>query len=242
MDNSAAYHIGQIVGALLFIVLFLGIVTGFIIALVKAFTTRKKGWIIAASLFSLPFLLFIILVFVGFIIGFKKGLDRADEISQAKHGESSQLLTAAMTPVAGNFIPYEISLPWASEWQKNDDHAPFDYLFSYHDVYIGVIAEGIGVGTPQAICDISQKNLAKKASTFSFTKPASLQIDSQSWLTYDADANVSGIKIKYRFYVYADTNCTIQIITWTSTPLFDRFSPVFDRVAKSFKLPRSSQP
>jgi hypothetical protein len=46
-----------------------------------------------------------------------------------------------MTPVPGNALSYQISLPSSDVWSKNDSRPPFDYLFSYHDAYVGVIAE-----------------------------------------------------------------------------------------------------
>jgi hypothetical protein len=157
MENSTAYHIGQITGAIIIVLLIISIFVFFIVALIKAFKTRRKGWIITASLFSIPFLLFLILFIIGMVIGFKQGINRSAEIAAARRGEPSHLLTAAMTSVSGSALPYQISLPWLSSWAKNDSHAPFDYLFSYHDAYVSVIAEGIGVGTPERICDISQK-------------------------------------------------------------------------------------
>ena len=238
MENSTAYNIGQIVGAILASLLMISVFVFFIIAVIKAVKTRRKGWILTASLFSIPFLFFLLLVLIGVVVGFRKGFQHSTEIAAARRGDASQLLTAAMTPVFGAGLPYEISLPWLSSWSKNNSHPPFDYFFAYHDAYIGVIAEGIGMGTPERICDIAQKNLATKASEYSVTTPAAIIIDAQTWLTYDATATINGIKIKYRFYVYADANYTFQIITWTGPVLFDRYAPVFDRVAKSFKLPK----
>ena len=236
--NSMAYHAGEVVGVLMFLAMFVGLCVFFIIALIKAFSTRRKGWIIAASVSSVPFLAIFIIFIIAFAIGFKRGLAQSSEIEAARRGEPSQLLTATMTPVSGVAIPYEISVPSLSAWGKNDSSPPFDYLFNYRDAYIGVIAEGIGLQTPNRVCDVSQKNLQSKADQCSMTTPTPMEIDSSSWLTYDATATVSGIQIKYRFYVYADSNYTIQIIAWTGPSLFDRDAPVFDRIAKSFKLPK----
>ncbi len=238
MENSTAYQIGQIAGAILVLMMLVGVCVFFIVALIKALSTRRKGWIIAASVSSVPFVLFFVLFMVAFVAGFKRGLNHSTEIAAARRGEPSQLLTAAMTSVPGNALPYEISLPWLSSWERNDSKAPFDYLFSYHDAYVGVIPEGIGFGTPERICDVSQKNLAAKASRYSVTTPTPIEIDSHSWLTYDATATISEVEIKYRFYVYADSNYTFQIVTWTGPALFDRDAPVFDRIAKSFKMPK----
>lgn len=220
------------------VLMMMGFFGFFIFALVKAFSTRRKGWIITASLFSLPFLLFFIFFLAAMVMGFKKGMNHSTEIAAARRGDPSQLLTAAMTPISGNSIPYEISLPWLTAWQKNDSKPPFDYLFSYRDAYVGIIAEGIGMGTPEHACDIIQGNLASKASSSSVTTPVPIVIDSHSWLTYDTDATIQGVQIKYRFYVYADSHCTFQVVTWTGPPLFNRYAPVFDRIAKSFKMPK----
>jgi uncharacterized membrane protein len=238
MNDTTAYRIGQIAGAIIALAMLIGICVFFIVALIKALRTRRKGWIIAASISSVPFLLFLLLFMMALIAGLRKGFNRSAEISAAHRAEPSQLLTAAMTRVSGNSIPYEISIPWLSAWKKDDSHAPFDYLFSYRDAYVGIIAEGIGLGSPERIGDISQKNLARKASEFSATEPVPIEIDSHSWLTYDATATVEGIGIKYRFYVYADSNYTFQIVTWTGPALFKGNAPVFDRIAKSLKMPK----
>ena len=238
MNDSTAYQMGQVAGVIIGIFLMLGICVFFVIALVKSFTKRSKGWIIAAVLSGLPFLVFLCLFMAGMVMGFKRAANRSTELNEARHGESSQLLTAAMSPVSGNSIAYEISFPWMNDWQENDSRSPFDHIFSYHDAYVGIIAEGIGVGTPQRVCDLTQKNLASKTSSFSATAPEPIEIDSHSWLTYDVTATLNGLNVKYRYYVYADTNYTFQIMTWTGPALFNHYAPVFNRVAKSFKMPK----
>lgn len=238
MENSTSFKIGEVIGGVMAIGLMIGVVIFFIVALVKAFTTRRTGWIIAASISSLPLLFILVCFCIGLVIGIRQGMNPAANAPAERGDETSELLTAMMSPVPGNVLPYEISLPMASAWHKDNNQPPFDYLFSYHDAYLGVIAEGVGSQNPQNICDISQKNVADKASKYSFTTPEPIEIDSHSWLTYDANATVSGINIKYRFYVYGDTNYSYQIISWTGPVLFDNDAPLFDRIAKSFKMPK----
>jgi hypothetical protein len=236
--NQVAYQTGEVIGVVLVLGLFLGIAIFFIVALVKAFSTRRTGWIVAASVSSIPFLFMFAAFMVGVVTGIKRAVNHSAEISAARKGEPSELLTAAMSPVSGNAMAYQISLPGADEWAKHDNEVQFDRLFSCRDAYIGVIAEGIGLTTPQNVCEISQKHLAAKVSDCTFTTPQSMDIDSHSWLTYDATATIRSVRIKYRFYVYADTNYTFQIVGWTGPVLFDRDAPVFDRIAKSFKMPQ----
>jgi hypothetical protein len=236
MNDSTAFQIGEIIGAIMGVLIMIGICAFFVIALVKAFTTRRRGWIIAASVAGLPFLLFLGLFLTGMVMGFARTMNRSNEITAARRGDPSQLLTATMTPVSGAALPYEISIPLLSAWAKNDSRPPFDYVFSYRDAYVAIVPEGIGLGTPEKICAVSRKNLASKASSLQTTTPIPTEIDSHSWLTYDATATVDGVDIKYRFYVYADSQYTIQIVTWTGPLLFDHYAPVFDRIAKSFKM------
>jgi hypothetical protein len=238
MEDSASFKIGEVAGAVMALVLMLGLVVFFIVALVKAFTTRRTGWIIAASLSSLPLVFILVCFCIGFVIGLRQGMNHSANVTTSRGDETSELLTAMMSPVPGNVLPYEISLPMSSAWRKDNSQPPFDYLFSYHDAYVGVIAEGFGSQNPQNMCGLSQKNVADKASKYSFTTPEPIEIDSHSWLTYDATATVSGINFKYRFYVYGDTNYSFQIISWTGPILFDNDAPLFDRVAKSFKMPK----
>jgi hypothetical protein len=240
MDNQAlAFHIGQIIGVLLILGLFLGLVVFFIIALIKAITTRRTGWIVGACVSAVPLLLIFILFGIGFVAGLKNGFGQSREMAAARRGEASELVTAPMTPITGNGMAYEISLPSADEWQRKDNDPPYDYLFSHNEAYVGIIAENVGLQTPEKIRDLAQKNIEKKAKDYSFTDAEPIQIDSQNWLTFDAAATLeSGIKIKYRFYVYSDADHTIQIITWTLPTLFEHDAPVFDRIANSFKLPK----
>jgi hypothetical protein len=237
MQDTTAFRIGQIAGVLMVLAAFVGITVFFVIALVKAFKTKRAGWIIGAILSGIPFLLLAIVFMFGVARGFKQAMNRSAELVAAKKHEPSQLVTAAMTPVTGSTIPYSISLPWLDDWHKSDNHVPFDYMFNYRDAYVGVVAEGIGMGTPERIRDFTQKNLATKADSYSATTATNITIDAHTWITYDADATMHGVKIKYRFFVYADADYTFQIITWTGPALFDHFSPVFDRVAGSFKMP-----
>ena len=236
MAQSQAYEIGRIIGILTFLAFGVGLMVFFVIALVKAINTRRAGWIVAASLAGFPIVCFLLLMVVAFGMGLSKGLTHANEVAAAKRGEPSALLTAPMTSITGNLSSYEISLPSADDWTKKTGHHPYDYVFSYNDAYLGAIVERIGLGTSEHVCEFAKKNITAKASESSVTEPTPIQIDSHNWLTFDVTATVSGIHIKYRYYVYADANNTVQLISWTSPPLFDRYAPVFDRVAKSFKL------
>lgn len=65
--------------------------------------------------------------------------------------------------------------------------------------YFGTIVEGIGLSTPQRVCEKSKKHVTAKASESAVTEPKAIEIDSRDWLTFDVTATLSGAHIKYRY-------------------------------------------
>ena len=239
MENSTAYQVGQIVGITIVILFLVGLCVLFIVALVKAIKTRRTGWVITAAISGLPLLAVFVAFLVGMVVGVGRAVSRSAGTTLTHGQDAPDLLKGPMTAVTGNAMSYKVSLPSLDSWGKEDSKPPFDYLFAYHDAYLGVIAENVGVGTPERICEISRKNLASKASACTATQPAAVDIDSRSWLTFDADATITGIKFKYRYYAYSDSERTVQIVAWAGPSVFERYAPVFDRIAKSFELPKT---
>ncbi len=237
MVNSLAFKMGQVIGVLVVLAVVVGLGVFFVIALVKAIKTRRAGWIVAAVLSGLPFFLLFGAFLVGVFLGASRAMTHSREVAASRRGEASDLLQAPMSPVAGVALPYEISLPALSAWQAHENHPPFDHFYSYRDAYAAVIAENVGMQSPERLCEFTRGILEKKASHSATTPPQPLEINGRTWLTYDADATIEGIELKYRYYLYADDARSIQLITWTGTPLFARYGPVFDRIARSFKLP-----
>ena len=236
MQDSIAYKMGEVIGILVVLAIFIGLGVLFVVALIKAIKTRRTGWIVAACLSVLPFVFILVAFLIGVVIGVGRAMSRSNEVSASRRGEVSDLLQATMTPVAGLAVPYEISLPSLGAWQHEENRAPFDHFFSYRDAYAAVIAENVGMKTPERLCDFTRGMLEQKASRCVTTPPVHLEINGRTWISYDAEATVEGIDLKYRYFLYADDAHSIQLITWTGTGLFPRYGPIFDRIARSFKL------
>ena len=239
-NTSSAYQfgqqVGQIVGAVIASLILIGGFAFFVFSLVKAIKTGRKGWIITASITGLPVLAFVGIFLYGVFLGVTKSSSRVREVQLAKQGGPSALLTAAMTSVPGKAaVPYTISLPWEGEWGKKSN-PPYDYVFSYQDLYVGVIVEGFGAGSPQKVCDFAQKLVQTKASQCSFTEPTEIKIGDLNWLSYDVTATLSNMDFKYRYFVYADKGRTAQIICWTGPVVFNHYAPVMNRIAESFRF------
>jgi hypothetical protein len=237
MRDSLAFRIGEIAGAVITLLLFLAIGVFFVIALVKAIKTRRTGWIVAASVCGLPFLSIMAAFLIGVVIGVTRVIKHPANPPATRHSRPTDLLEATMTSVTGNALPYEISLPSLGAWKRNEQNATFDLLFGYRDAYVGIIAENVGMGTPERLCNFTRGNLEKKASRCTTTPPIHVEINGRTWLTYDADVTIDGMDLKFRYYVYADAKYSVQILTWTGSALFEGYEPVFDRIARSFKFP-----
>lgn len=108
MENSAAYQLGQLIGVVMGLVILVGSVVFFFIALIKAISTRRTGWIIAASISGLPVLLFVFLLLAGMMVGFMRGVSHSKETAAANQPDQANTATATAAPaaqVAGFFIP-----------------------------------------------------------------------------------------------------------------------------------------
>lgn len=238
-EPTVAYQMGQIAGAVMGIAVMFGGLVFFIVALVKAINTGKKGWIIAASITGVPVLAIVGAFVYGVYMGVHQAATRSKEIQSARQGVPSMLQTGIMTAVQGSVLPYSISIPTISAWKKSVEFAPYDYVFSYRELYIGVIAEGLGVGSSQSVCEFAQKNLSAKTTDCKFSEAREIEISSQKWLQFDAESTINNVHCKYRYYVYSDKDRTIQIVCWTGAQLFDYYAPVMSRVAESFRFTNS---
>ncbi len=232
-----AYQAGQLVGVLLVILLFLGGFAFFVFAVVKAVKTGRKGWIVTASVAGLPALAIAGLFLYGVFVGIAQVSSRSHAMRAARQGDAPSLLTADMTPVQGRSeVPYVVSLPWEGAWGRKTNNPPYDYVFTYRELYIGIIVEGFGAGSPKTVCDFAQKLMQTKATQCKFTEPAGLKIGDLDWLSYDVEATVSNMDFKYHYFVYADKGKTAQIICWTGPAVFERYAPVMNRIAGTFRF------
>lgn len=240
MENSVAYQIGQVFGVLLVIFFVLAVLGGGIACLVMSIRTKKVGWIIGTVVLSLPILAVCGLIFFSIAAGVMKGLanrPNSPEASAEKTTSKSDLLTAPLTAITGTNLPYTISLPAKGSWKEQKETSDADFFWANGSYYVMVIPEPFGVGSSEGIAKISMDNLLAVAPEAVKKETVPVTIDGREWLQFDVEARVSGLKLVYRYYVYSDDDITVQIITFTSPSLFAKGTPIFDRIAKSFKFP-----
>lgn len=243
-QDAAAYKKVEIIGVLLLLAVLFGVLVFFCIAVYKSVKKGKTGWIAPVLVVGIPWVILIVAFCILFISGRME--ERKEAVVSASQNHSlttKSLATAVMSPVKGQSISYQISLPDKSHWEiTRNPTASADYRFYYRKAYISIIPQNIGFETPERAASLAQKNLMEvgKDQKIGAVKP--IRIDGRRWLTFDVTANLKGTNFKYRYYVYSDADYSFQIMCWSSSKHFDECAPIFDRVAHSFKFPAADKP
>src|SRR2546427_666004 len=115
--DSAAFRAGYLVGTILAVLSMIAVFVFGIIAIVKAFTQRTTGWIIAGCLSGVVIGIVGVVMMIAFARGFAQGYKQARE----RTGLTS---SAAKQPenVTGQAIPFSIEKP-AGWWLKRKEGA-----------------------------------------------------------------------------------------------------------------------
>ncbi len=232
LADISAEQAGEIAGAGIAICVCVGMYVFAVFAIVRAFMRRTTGWIIAGSLGGLVMLVTWLFILAGAVSGVKTALGK----TQAGSGLASlRSLSGAPQTVQGHSVPYTFTLP--PYWPPMSNPAEFDTAFHHNDLYFGVVAEEVSMGTPEVIADIARKALNRKAADVRFEDPAPEQLDGRTWLKYTARCRIGTIPITYQFHVYSGDEGTFQLIGWTSQNLYDRDEGALRRLAATFRFP-----
>jgi len=141
-----------------------------------------------------------------------------------------------MQVVRGLDISYSIKLP--SEWTINRKTEDYDLFSNYKNLYVGVIAEEVRLGTLESLAQTVLDNVKKGATEVTWSEPAPLSIDGRKWIGFTVKCKSSGIPFTYQFYVYTGKEGTFQIIGSTTQNLFDRDARLMRSVMQSFRFPK----
>jgi len=234
MEHSPAYEIGRMIGALILAVVLAASLAGYSFGLWKFAKSRHVAWLAVTILLGLPLLGLVVLFFCVGAITLVKG---AKEIGQpARSNEASSSLTHKFDKVEGAQFDYSVMIPDLPEWKVNTKSDDFDQIFSNRGVYFGIIAEHIGLGDTEAIRKVAEQHIADSSTAHSIGKAKTVTIAGLPWTTFDAEVTLNKLVLKYRFYVYADSRRTLQMIAWSSPATFDRNTFLIDQIATSFRL------
>jgi uncharacterized protein YpmB len=144
--------------------------------------------------------------------------------------------TPDMQLVRGLDVSYSIKLP--SEWTIKRKAEDFDLISNYKNLYVGVIAEEIRLGTLESLVKSVLDNLKKNTAEITWSDPVPLSIDGRKWLAFTVQCKAKDIPFAYQFYVYTGKEGTYQILGWTTQNLFDRDARLLRSVMQSFRFPK----
>jgi len=239
LAQSSPEIIGSAVGVLLGLAMFLGLLVLAVVCIVKAFTKRTKGWIIAGCVSGIVLSIPIFLILTGFVTGFVNGFQRArhsrDSVRYSADPPASSLKSEATQLVRGRDIAYSLHIP--TTWRIKRAVQDFDTLSSYKSLYIGVIAEEANLGSPETIAEIARDKIKEAGTDITWSAPAPLVLDGRSWLEFTVECKVDKIPLSYQFYVYAGREGTFQVVGWTTQNLFSRDASLMRQVMQQFHFP-----
>jgi hypothetical protein len=226
---SSPEQIGYAVGVVVGILFLLALVAFSIAAVIKAFTTKSTGWIIAGSIGGV-----VLLLFVGvFAAAFIKGFTHAMQVARENSGTAP---TGPPQNITGENVAYTLKIP--PGWNVRRHEKDFDVLADYRSVYVGVIAEEANLGSPEVISKLARRNLEKVARNIDMTDATPVVLDGHNWLTFTVNCDVQSIPFFYDYHVYAGPEGTIQIISWTFQNLAAKRTNQINDVIQTFGFPK----
>jgi hypothetical protein len=237
-DTSDAYNQGYeqgvVIGRYLGIAIVVGIVVFAGFAVIQAVRKRTRGWIIIASivgfLVTLP-------VLVGVGLGVIRGVRRALNNPGAFTYNAVPGVPASSAPelLTGKALAYHIALP--AGWTVKDQHPNFDTLAMSRNLYLGVSAEEVDIGTSAVAAKIALKKVRSVGTDVQASEPKVVFVDGQIWMEFTCKAHVNEIPFGYLFLVHSGPEGTYQLVGWTFQNVFDRDVDQLRSVMTTFKFP-----
>ena len=236
LAELTAYQAGYIVGTCIAGFVAVSVYVFAVMAIVKAFTRRTRGWIVAGSCGGAVMLL----TWLGMIAGIVGALSaRAQAARHAPTGagggaNGSTAYTAPET-VSGRVLPYHIDLP--EGWSRVPNLSDFDLATRRDNTYFGVIAEEGSLGTPENIAEVARKRLSGKATEVQFSEPTPERIDGRAWVRFTARCRIGGLPVAYQFHAYSGDEGTFQLVGWTLQNQYEQSEGTLHVLATSFRFP-----
>ncbi len=137
--------------------------------------------------------------------------------------------------VKGTYLAYQLTLP--PDWMVSRSGNTFDLIASHRSVWVGVLAEEVSAGTPDAMVKIMQKRLQNAARDVHFGVSSSVTIDGRAWLQYSATCQSNDYPLAYQYFAYAGPEGSFQVVGWTTQNLYDREVGQMRAVASTFRFP-----
>jgi hypothetical protein len=118
-----------------------------------------------------------------------------------------------------------------------DQHQNFDTLAMSKNLYVGVSAEEVDVGSSAVATRFALKRVRSVGTDVQASEPKEVLVDGRTWMEFTCKARVSEIPFSYLFLVHSGPEGTYQLVGWTFQNLFDRDVDKLRSVMTTFKFP-----
>lgn len=233
LGQSPAEHAGYILGMIIGIVFFLGVAVVAVFCIVKAFTKKSNGWILAGCIGSAVLAAPLTLVFTGLVSAFFYAAKQNGSTPGFSRMQSGSKATQI---VHGRDLAYTLHIPAA--WRSKTGVENFDTLSVYHSLAVGVVAEEANMGSPEKMAEMALGRFKKMAADVQSSEPEPITIDGHSWLQFTVDCEISKVPFTYQYYVYAGPEGSFQVIGWTTHDLFSRDVSLMRDTMQTFRFPK----
>jgi hypothetical protein len=228
--KDLANHAGYIVGTVLTLVAIIAMPIFSIVAVVKAFSKKTTGWIVAGSISGAILVVFILILMTMFVRGFIQGFER----SRQSTAESS---AASIQPerIIGEVFPFTIEKP--AGWHLKRKQNAYDVLLNNSTDFVGVIAEEADLGGAENVAELVRKKFESQGAEVSYGDNEPIMIDGRKWIGFTVRCKIQNLPFAYQYYVYSDKEGTLQVTGWTYQNLWERESKKLREVMQTFRFP-----
>ena len=226
--ENFGYIVGVIIGIFLVVAIFLGIPTLFIIALVKSFTKKTKGWIILCIIFG-----FLLTIPVGLLsYGVYRRISSYTEYIDMEEA----------VPPGGEIISedghFKLKIP--DHWkilQNLNDAAIMQVGNPMKEQYLIVITDMKEDfdGSLSDHVSITSQNLISATHDTQISEPEHLEINGCHCIRYYITGTIERAKVKYIQTTIEGKKAFYQVLVWTVPSKSEEAFEVFEQVLQSFR-------
>jgi hypothetical protein len=232
----SAYDLGRILGVFLFVLIVPASLIGYTFTIWKFGKSGQKSWLLASGCLGFPVFGLVLLVIAGAVYGAFYSKSNPPRVKDSAPGEPVEMLKEKFETLKGVDFDYSVELPDFPRWKMHERTGSMDRMFSHRDLYFGIVYERIGMGNTDSLRQTVEARMSDFRD-YSIKKAKNMTIAGLPWQVVDIEVTADGIKLKYRYYLFADSRRTVQILAWSSPAIFDENAFLADQIAQSFRFP-----
>jgi hypothetical protein len=222
-DHDTAYQVGYIIGTILGLLLGVGGVVFFIVAVVKAFTRKTKGWIVAAVVMGVLGLFVVGGMMAAAIWGASRAVSADTQLTQVLSSKES---------------PYRISVPasWKPMPELNAE-AALAAGHGHRELYLIVLIEekstvGVDLSRYMSFTSDRMAGVLRESNLGELTE---LEISGHSAQRRSVTGRAEGVSLAYLHTCVETDQHLVQLICWTLAGREATAFPIFEKVAATFR-------